>query len=144
MKKIIPFLPLRCFASVKIFSLVDRKPCLFHPIILLLIGASATFTLSGDTIETETTRIGEGEKLTFDRNMGNCLACHAVGIGKGPGNLAPPLFEMKERFPDIDKLTRQISNSLLSNQDSVMPPFGLHGILSEDEISKIVDYLYTL
>ena len=129
---------------MKTFSLVGRKLCLFQPIIFLLIGASATFTVSGDIIETKTIRISEGKKLTFDRKTGNCLACHAIGLGKGSGNLAPPLFEMKERFPDADKLTRQISNSLLGNQDSVMPPFGLHGILSKDEISKIVDYLYTL
>jgi len=60
------------------------------------------------------------------------------------GNLAPPLFAMKERFPNPQKLTQQISNSLLSNEDSIMPPFGLHGLLNEDQISKIVDYLYTL
>jgi sulfur-oxidizing protein SoxX len=30
------------------------------------------------------------------------------------------------------------------NDASMMPPFGRHGILSEQEIDAIVDYLYTL
>ncbi|MDC1127501.1 sulfur oxidation c-type cytochrome SoxX [Gammaproteobacteria bacterium] len=109
-----------------------------------LISFSSTYALSKGTLDIETTRVEQGEKLAFDRKSGNCLACHAIGLGTMSGNLAPPLFAMKERFPNPQKLTQQISNSLLSNEDSIMPPFGLHGLLNEDQISKIVDYLYTL
>jgi sulfur-oxidizing protein SoxX len=89
-------------------------------------------------------KIVEGKRLTLDRKMGNCLACHAIDNGKFSGNTAPPLFSMKSRFPDREKLVAQISNPLASNRDTIMPPFGLHGILTEDQIYKIVEYLYTL
>ncbi len=89
-------------------------------------------------------RIAEGKRLTFDRKIGNCLACHAIENGEFSGNTGPPLFSMKHRFPDRKKLALQIFNPLEKNQDTLMPPFGLHGILTEDEIYKIVEYLYTL
>ena len=128
----------------EIFSLARCRVYLSRSIIFSLISFSSTYALSKGTLETETTRVEQGEKLAFDRKRGNCLACHTIGVGTMPGNLAPPLFAMKERFPNPQKLTQQISNSLLSNEDSIMPPFGLHGLLNEDQISKIVDYLYTL
>lgn len=89
-------------------------------------------------------KIAEGKRLTFDRKMGNCLACHAIDNGEFSGDIAPPLFSMKDRFPGRKKLVLQIFNPLEKNQDTLMPPFGLHGILTEDEIYKIVEYLYTL
>ena len=94
--------------------------------------------------ETQEDRIAEGKRLTFDRTVGNCLACHAIDDGEFFGNTAPPLFHMKSRFPDKDTLATQISNPLENNRDTIMPPFGLHGILTEDQIHKIVEYLYTL
>ena len=89
-------------------------------------------------------RVAAGKRLTLDRKMGNCLACHAIDNGPFSGNTAPPLFSMKSRFPDKKKLVVQISNPLANNRDTIMPPFGLHGILTEDQIHKIVEYLYTL
>ena len=128
----------------EIFSLARCRVYLFRSIMFSLISFSSTYALSKGTLETETTRVEQGEKLAFDRKSGNCLACHAIGLGTMSGILAPPLFAMKERFPNSQKLTQQISNSLLRNEDSIMPPFGLHGLLNEEQISKIVDYLYTL
>jgi sulfur-oxidizing protein SoxX len=128
----------------ELFSLARCRVYLSRSIIFSLISLSSTYALSKGTLETETTRVEQGEKLAFDRKSGNCLACHAIGLGTMSGNLAPPLFAMKERFPNSQKLTQQISNSLLRNEDSIMPPFGLHGLLNEEQISKIVDYLYTL
>lgn len=136
---LIPFLEM-----TEIFSLARCRVYFSRSIMFFLISLSSTYALSKGTLETETTRVEQGEKLAFDRKSGNCLACHTIGVGTMSGNLAPPLFAMKERFPNPQKLTQQISNSLLSNEDSIMPPFGLHGLLNEDQISKIVDYLYTL
>ena len=45
---------------------------------------------------------------------------------------------------DREALKAQIFNPLDKNPNSVMPPFGLHNILSESEIDAIVDYLLTL
>jgi sulfur-oxidizing protein SoxX len=85
-----------------------------------------------------------GKKLAMERSKGNCLACHAFDDGPLPGNIGPPLVSMSERFPDREKLFRQIWDASERNPDSRMPPFGKHGILTDREIEQIVDYLYTL
>ena len=92
----------------------------------------------------ETSRIEDGKQIAFDRTLGNCLACHMIEDGELPGNMAPPLLVMKARFPEFDRLVAQISNPLEANPNSIMPPFGLHNILTEDEIKKVAEYLYTL
>ena len=89
-------------------------------------------------------RIAEGKELAFDRKEGNCLACHMIADGSLPGTTGPPLLAMQQRFPELESLVSQISNPLLKNPNSLMPPFGLHNILSEDEIQKIAEYIHTL
>lgn len=88
--------------------------------------------------------IAKGQELAFDRNRGNCLACHMMAGGEMPGTVAPPLVAMKQRFPDREVLRRQIWDATVRNTESVMPPYGRHGILTEEEIDKVVDYIYTL
>lgn len=88
--------------------------------------------------------LADGKAIVMQKNKGNCLACHMIADGKLPGNLGPPLFSMKERFPDADTLRRQIWDATERDPDSRMPPFGRHGILDQEEIDKVVLYLYTL
>ena len=85
-----------------------------------------------------------GKDIAFDRSKGNCLACHAIEDGDMPGNIGPPLIVMKARFPDREALKAQIWDATVKNPISIMPPFGEHDILSDTEIEKILDYLYTL
>jgi L-cysteine S-thiosulfotransferase len=88
-----------------------------------------------------------GQLLAMEVGKGNCLACHAV-----PGdpqavtsaNIGPPLVGIRARFPQRDRLREQLRDPMQFNPDTVMPPFGKHKILTDDEIDKIVDYLYTL
>lgn len=86
----------------------------------------------------------EGKKIAFDRKKGNCLACHAMDDGDMAGNIGPPLVVMKARFPDRAVLKKQIWDATVKNKISIMPPFGKHHILSDNEIEKLIDYLYTL
>lgn len=86
----------------------------------------------------------EGKNLSFDRKKGNCLACHMIPGGLAPGNIGPPLIAMKARFPDRAKLKAQIVDPLKANPESSMLPFGTHGILSKDEIEKVVDFIWSL
>ena len=86
----------------------------------------------------------DGKKIAFDRKKGNCLACHAMDDGDMPGNIGPPLVVMKARFPDRAVLKAQIWDATAKNSISIMPPFGKHHILSDNEIEKIINYLYTL
>lgn len=88
--------------------------------------------------------IEEGKKLALDRKKGNCLACHIMGDGEQPGNIGPPLIAMKARFPDKDVLKAQINDPRTKNPSSMMPPFGAHGIVSEDELNKITEYIHSL
>ncbi len=88
-----------------------------------------------------------GQALAFSTAKGNCLACHQM-----PGdpaaitaaNIGPPLIGMKDRFPDRARLRAQIWDATAFNKDTVMPPFGKHKVLSEDELDKIVDYVADL
>ena len=88
--------------------------------------------------------VAQGKDIAFDRKKGNCLACHAIEGGDLPGNIGPPLVAMSARFPDPERLRAQIWDPTAANPDTIMPPFGLHGILSEDEIDKIVVFVQTL
>jgi sulfur-oxidizing protein SoxX len=87
--------------------------------------------------------VAEGEKLAFDRSKGNCLTCHEIKGGDAPGNLGPPLTDMKKRFPDRNELVAIISDETKRNPLTVMPPFGRNLILTEQEINSVVDFLYT-
>ena len=86
-----------------------------------------------------------GSGLAQDVYKGNCLACHRI-----PGdptavtraNIGPALCRMRERCPDRATLRRQICDATERNPLTVMPPFGKHGVLTEEEIDLIVDYLY--
>ncbi|MES9844441.1 MAG: sulfur oxidation c-type cytochrome SoxX [Candidatus Sedimenticola sp. 6PFRAG5] len=86
----------------------------------------------------------EGKKIAVNRKKGNCLACHMMGDGVSPGNLAPPLIAMKSRYPDKAKLRAQIWDPAVANPDTSMPPFGKHNILSASELDKLVEYVWTL
>lgn len=86
----------------------------------------------------------EGKKIAFDRKKGNCLACHAIEGGSLPGNIGPPLVNMKDRYPDKARLRAQIWDATKTNPNTIMPPFGRHHILSEQEIDKVVEFIYSL
>jgi sulfur-oxidizing protein SoxX len=86
----------------------------------------------------------EGKKLSFDRKKGNCLACHMIVGGELPGTIGPPLIAMKARFPEKEKLRAQIYDARIANPDTIMIPFGTHGVLTEEEVDKVTDYIYTL
>lgn len=88
--------------------------------------------------------IDEGKRLTMERSEGNCLACHAIDDGQLPGNVGPPLMNMKQRFPDRAALQQQVCDATIRNPYTRMPPFCRHGILTNQEVELIIDYLYTL
>ncbi|HIL42186.1 MAG TPA: sulfur oxidation c-type cytochrome SoxX [Gammaproteobacteria bacterium] len=85
-----------------------------------------------------------GKDLAFDRKLGNCLACHMIVGGSQPGNMGPPLIAMKARFPDIATLRAQIHDATVANPNTMMPPFGAHGILSADQVDKVTAYIHSL
>lgn len=88
--------------------------------------------------------IAEGKKLAFDRKKGNCLACHHIEGGSMAGNIGPALVAMKARFPDKAALRAQIWDATTKNSNTMMPPFGRHEIMTEAEIDKVVEFIYSL
>ena len=109
--------------------------------IAVMTAALALAPLSTASAETA---LEKGKALSFDRKLGNCLACHAMDDGKLAGNIGPPLVSMKLRYPDKAKLRAQIWDATEKNGNSIMPPFGKHNMLSEEQIDLITDYVYTL
>jgi sulfur-oxidizing protein SoxX len=106
-----------------------------------MVGALALAPVSTASAESV---VEKGKKLSYDRKQGNCLACHAMDDGKLAGNIGPPLVSMKLRYPDKAKLRAQIWDATTKNSNSIMPPFGRHKMLSEEQIDQITEYVYTL
>jgi sulfur-oxidizing protein SoxX len=114
-------------------------------VVALLAAISAGFVLSaalGIAVRAQAPAM-PGQTLAFDRAKGNCLTCHDIKGGDAPGNVGPPLADMKKRFPDRNALAGIIFDETARNPQSVMPPFGRNLILTHDEIEAIVDFLYT-
>ena len=111
--------------------------------LLGLIGIYTPLTHAADAA-TEAADIAKGKKVAFDKKKGNCLACHQIAGGALPGNIGPPLVAMKARFPDFNTLKDQITDSRTGNPNSIMPPFGPHGILSTSDIRNIAKFIHTL
>jgi sulfur-oxidizing protein SoxX len=107
-----------------------------------LLGAMLLTPLQASAADA--TAIEKGKALSVDRKLGNCLACHAMDDGTLPGNIGPPLIAMKARYPDKAKLRTQIWDATVANPNTIMPPFGRHQMLSEEQIDQITEYIYTL
>jgi sulfur-oxidizing protein SoxA len=80
------------------------------------------------------------------RGAANCLACHVIG-DRGtdqPGNIGPDLSEIAKRGHTDEYLFNVVYDARVYNPDTVMPPWGTHGILSEEDVRNVVAYLKTL
>ena len=88
--------------------------------------------------------IEEGRKIAFDRRKGNCMACHIMAGATLAGTVGPPPHRNEGAFPRQDEAARPDPDSTQINPQSLMPPFGRHEILTEDEIDKVVEYVHSL
>ena len=112
--------------------------------LVALLGTLLLGSIAPANAEEAKTAAQKGKEVAYDRKKGNCLACHAMDDGSLPGNIGPPLVSMKLRFPDKAVLRAQIWDSTVKNPNSIMPPFGRHQMLSEEEIDWITEYVYSL
>ena len=108
-----------------------------------LVGLSTT-TYAADENKVSEEDIAKGKELAFNRGKGNCLACHMMDDGQMAGNIGPPLVAMKARYPERDKLRAQIYEPRTKNPNTIMIPYGSHGVLSDAEIDLITDYVHSL
>ena len=121
---------------------VFRRDC--KPLVTMVVALICLFVVTAHADTGSEQRLEMGKQLAMTRSKGNCLACHEIDDGVLPGNLGPPLISMPLRFPDKTLLREQIWDATERNPNSRMPPFGKHGILGEEEIDLILEYLYTL
>ncbi len=89
-----------------------------------------------------------GVKLVADRNRGgSCLACHVMGQAGNadlPGNVGPDLSEIGSAGREDEYLFNYIYDARVYNPETVMPPWGGHGVFNDQEISDMVAFLKTL
>ena len=89
-----------------------------------------------------------GQKLVADRNRGgSCLACHVMGQAGNadlPGNVGPDLSEIGNAGREDEWLFNYVNDARVYNPETVMPPWGTHGLFNEQEIADIVAFLKTL
>ena len=88
--------------------------------------------------------VEDGKKVAEDRKKGNCFACHDYPGAEQAGNIGPRLENMKSRYPDKAQLRARIWDETKFNPNTIMPPFGKHKILSEDEVDKVTEFFYSL
>lgn len=113
----------------------------------LILAASAAVMLLG-TVMTPITAVAasaeKGKKLAESRKKGNCMSCHFYQGSNMAGDAGPALVAMKSRYPDKAKLRAQIADPTKANPNTMMPPFGKHGILKGSEIDAITEWVHTL
>ncbi|BCG64408.1 MAG: sulfur-oxidizing protein SoxX [Methyloprofundus sp.] len=88
--------------------------------------------------------IQAGKQISFQRNKGNCLACHAIEDGEDPGNVGPALANIQARFKSKAQLKAVIADATQFNAQTSMPPFGKNKILTPQELDLVVDYIWSL
>ena len=90
----------------------------------------------------------KGEKLVADRTRGgSCLACHVMGPAGGatlPGNVAPDLSEIGNAGLSDEQIYNFIYDARVYNAETVMPPWGGHGVFNDQEIMDMVAFIKTL
>ncbi len=118
---------------------MKRIPCMLSVVALLGI-----FSLPVTATTDNASLIEAGKRVSFNQTKGNCLACHMIVGGDMPGNIGPPLIAMKARFPDLATLRAQIADARVINPNTIMPPFGAHGILTEAELDQVAAYIHSL
>jgi sulfur-oxidizing protein SoxX len=114
-----------------------------------LLIASAMSTLFATASFADASLVQKGEKIFKDKNIGNCVACHAIEGRKdiqdmGPGSFGPKLMGLKY-WPD-DLLYNTVYDIYKARglEISPMPAFGTAGWLNDAEIKAVVAYLKTI
>ncbi len=109
----------------------------------VLLFGSLSMTVN-NAVADEKSVVEQGKDIAMDRKTGNCIACHAIAGGDQPGNIGPELVNMKMKYPDKAALRNQIWDATAVNPNTIMPPYGKHKILKEDEVDKVVEFIYSL
>lgn len=119
-----------------------RNPISVRAGFALIAALSVNVAFAAEPAKEET-----GKEIAYDNRKGNCLACHAMPTmpdAEQPGNSGPPLIAMSARFPDKKVLRAKLWDATATNPGTLMPPFGKHKALTEQQIDKVLDFIYGL
>ena len=106
-----------------------------------LIMGSLLISHSAVAAQKAATAVDQGKALAINL----CQACHQFEGTNQAGTVGPPIVAMKARFPDRQKLYEIIYDPHVAIKPyTMMPPFGRNGLVDEQQIQLIIDFLYTL
>ena len=96
------------------------------------------------TFPSKQLRLASGKQISFQRDKGNCLACHIIEDGEDPGNIGPALDNIQAKFATKSQLKALIWDATQFNSKTSMPPYGKNKILNPEELDQVVDYIWSL
>lgn len=85
-----------------------------------------------------------GKEIALSPQRGNCVTCHHLPGDDWPGTVGNSLLQYKKYEYTADRIYQQIYDARIFNPASVMPPFGSHNLLSDQEIRDLVAYLQSI
>jgi len=91
--------------------------------------------------------VTKGGCIVADRRKGVCVNCHQIAGAAHAGDIATKLENVAARYPGEEgkkRLRDQIYDARKANPNTVMPPFGPHAMLNNEEIDLVVEFLLTL
>lgn len=116
-------------------------------LVIGILDSLFVFMFAFNNIAHAESSIDRGRQIAHDHFKGNCLACHQMPkdkSAKSKANIAPALIDIKIKYPEQESLFNRIYDPSSINPNTIMPPYGKNSILSIQEISDLIDYLYTL
>ncbi len=116
-------------------------------LVIGILDSLFVFLFAFNNISQAESSIDRGREIAHDHFKGNCLACHQMPkdkSAKSKANIAPALIDIKIKYPEKESLFNRIYDPTSINPNTIMPPYGKNSILSTQEISDLIDYLYTL
>lgn len=88
--------------------------------------------------------VQRGREIAVSPQRGNCVACHKLPGDDWPGTVGNSLLRYKHYEYTADRIYQQIYDPRIFNPSSVMPPFGSHNLLAEQDIRDLVAYLQSI
>ncbi len=85
-----------------------------------------------------------GRAIALDPARGNCIACHTLPGEDWPGSVGHLLLGYKRQGHANAYVYQQIYDRRVLNPNTVMPPFGAFGVLSDQDIRDLVAYVQSL
>lgn len=86
-----------------------------------------------------------GRSLLLKRkNRVGCVDCHVIPRFPRPGDIGPSLIGYGSTTRSRDWLLNFVWDARNHNAATIMPPLGAHGVLSQQEVVDVVEFLFTL